>query len=61
MNCATIEQRLNEDKNLNTGFYENLDKNFEEALNLSMQDFSHEELIEFLKNGNIPQKQNILP
>ena len=58
MNCATIEQRLNEDKNLNTGFYENLDKNFEEALNLSMQDFSHEELIEFLKNGNIPQKQN---
>lgn len=43
---------------MNTGFYENLDKNFEEALKLSMQKFSYEDLIEFLKSGNIPEKQN---
>lgn len=43
---------------MNTGFYENLDKNFEEALKLSMQNFSYEDLIEFLKTGNIPEKQN---
>lgn len=43
---------------MNKGFYENLDKNFEEALKLSMQKFSYEDLIEFLKTGNIPEKQN---
>ena len=44
-------------KNLNTGFYKNLDTNFEQALNMSEKYFSHEELLELLKNGNIPEKQ----
>lgn len=34
-----------------------LDKNFERALELCSNNFSHEDLIEFLKNGNIPEKQ----
>lgn len=42
---------------MNTGFYENLDTNFEQACEMSIQDFSHEELLEMLKNGNIPKKQ----
>ena len=44
-------------KNLNTGFYKDLDTNFQEACEMSEKDFSHNELIELLKNGNIPQKQ----
>ena len=44
-------------KNLNTGFYKDLDTNFQLACNLSEQDFTHSEIIEMLKNGNIPEKQ----
>ena len=44
-------------KNLNKGFYIDLDTNFQEACEMSEREFSHEELIELLKNGNIPQKQ----
>lgn len=44
-------------KNLNTGFYNNLDENFEQACLLSDRDFTHSELVEMLMNGNIPQKQ----
>ena len=43
--------------NLNTGFYKDLDTNFEQALEMSEREFSHEELLEMLKTGNIPQKQ----
>ena len=43
--------------NLNSGFYKDIDTNFEEACIMSEKDFSHKELIEMLKNGNIPQKQ----
>ena len=43
--------------NLNTGFYKDLDTNFEQALEMSEREFSHPELIEMLKDGNIPQKQ----
>lgn len=43
--------------NLNSGFYKDLDTNFEEAFKMSGMEFSHEELLEMLKNGNIPQKQ----
>lgn len=43
--------------NLNTGFYKNLDTNFEQALKMSESVFSHEELLDLLKNGNIPEKQ----
>lgn len=42
---------------LNTGFYKDLDTNFEQALEMAERKFSHEELIDLLKTGNIPQKQ----
>jgi len=42
---------------LNKDFYKDLDTNFEEACKMSETEFLHEELIEMLKNGNIPQKQ----
>ena len=42
---------------MNTGFYKDLDTNFEQALEMVEQDFTHEELIRMLMNGNIPQKQ----
>ena len=43
--------------NLNTGFYKDLDTNFEQAYEMVQKDFSHSELIEMLKTGNIPEKQ----
>ena len=43
--------------NYNKGFYKDLDTNFEQALELSGKMFTHEELIDLLKQGNIPQKQ----
>lgn len=42
---------------MNTGFYKDLDTNFQEACEMSEREFSHEELIQLLENGNIPQKQ----
>ncbi len=45
------------DIDLNTGFYKDLDTNFEQACYLSEHDFSHSELINLLRSGNIPQKQ----
>ena len=42
---------------MNTGFYKDLDTNFERALELSKVNFTHEELIKMLKIGNIPEKQ----
>ena len=42
---------------MNTGFYKDLDTNFEQALEMSEREFAHDELVEMLKNGNIPQKQ----
>lgn len=42
---------------MNIDFYNDLDTNFEQALCMAAQDFSHEELIAMLKNGNVPQKQ----
>ena len=42
---------------MNSGFYNDLDTNFEQAYEMSTKDFSHKELIELLKNGNVPQKQ----
>jgi len=46
----------NGDFNLNNTYYETLDKNFKEALNLIEKPLTHEQLIELLKIGNIPQK-----
>ena len=42
---------------MNNSYYETLDENFTQALNLYEKDFTHEELIDFLKSGNIVQKQ----
>ena len=42
---------------MNNTYYENLDQNFKNALNFYKTEFSHDELIEMLKNGNIAQKQ----
>lgn len=42
---------------MNKTYYETLDENFTQALNLCKKNYSHEELLEMLKNGNIPQKQ----
>ncbi len=45
------------DINLNKGFYNNLEENFEQAYELSQKNFSHDELLKLLESGNIPQKQ----
>lgn len=42
---------------MNSGFYKDLDTNFEQAFEMSTKSFTHSELLEMLKNGNIPQKQ----
>lgn len=42
---------------MNNSYYKTLDENFTQALNLYESEYSHEELLEFLKNGNIVQKQ----
>ena len=43
--------------NLNTGFYKDLDTNFEQALEMAEKELSHKDIIAMLKSGNIPQKQ----
>ena len=42
---------------MNIGFYKDLDTNFELACKMSEQEFSHEEFLNLLQNGNIPEKQ----
>lgn len=42
---------------MNSGFYKDLDTNFEQALEMSAKSFSHSELLEMLQTGNILQKQ----
>lgn len=42
---------------MNNSYYETLDENFVQALKLYEENYSHEELIELLKSGNIVQKQ----
>lgn len=42
---------------MNNSYYETLDENFTQALKLYEDDYTHDELIELLKNGNIVQKQ----
>lgn len=48
---------ITEQINLNNTYYENLDQNFINALNFYQTDYTHDELIDMLKNGNIVQKQ----
>ena len=49
--------RVIEEYNLNNSYYETLDENFKQALNLCENNYSHSELLEFLQSGNIVQKQ----
>ena len=42
---------------MNNNYFETLDENFINALNLCEEKHSHDEIINFLANGNIPQKQ----
>ena len=42
---------------MNNSYYETLDENFIQALKLYEQDYSHEELLEFLQDGNIVERQ----
>ena len=42
---------------MNNSYYETLDENFTQALNLYEADYSHEQLLEFLQSGNIVQKR----
>lgn len=44
-------------QNLNTGYYQTLDENFNQALNLFEKNLSQNELISMLEKGNIVQKQ----
>ncbi len=43
---------------MNNTYYETLDKNFNEALELINKPLRHNEIIELLKKGNIPEKQS---
>lgn len=49
--------RVIEEYNLNNSYYETLDENFKQALNLCENNYSHSELLELLQSGNIVQKQ----
>lgn len=42
---------------MNNSYYETLDENFTQALKLYEEEYSHDELINLLKSGNIVQKQ----
>ena len=42
---------------MNNSYYETLDENFTQALKLYEEEYTHAELIELLKSGNIVQKQ----
>ncbi|MCM1339671.1 MAG: hypothetical protein NC191_08375 [Muribaculaceae bacterium] len=42
---------------MNNSYYETLDENFIQALNLYEREYSHEELLCFLQEGNIVQRQ----
>lgn len=44
-------------QNLNNTYNETLDKNFKQAVELYETKYSHQQLLELLKNGNIPEKQ----
>lgn len=45
------------DDNLNNSYYATLDENFNHALNLFERELSQEEILNYLTNGNILQKQ----
>ena len=42
---------------MNSSFYNSLDENFEMALKMSCETLTHEQILDMLKSGNIPQCQ----
>ena len=42
---------------MNTGFYKDLDTNYKIACKMSECELNHDELLDLLQNGNIPEKQ----
>ena len=48
---------MNNLNNLNCEYYNDLDTNFKQAYELCEKNYSHDELLDMLKDGNIPQKQ----
>ena len=42
---------------MNSKYEKTLDENFDKALELCSNSYFYDDLIEFLKNGNIPEKQ----
>ncbi len=48
---------MKNDLNLENTYYDNIDSNFINAFKLSESEFTHNELMDMLKVGNIPQKQ----
>lgn len=44
-------------QNLNNTYYETLDENFKQALKFYETNYSHQQLIDMLKHGNVVQKQ----
>ncbi len=57
MRYGRIISNMKNFKNDNLDFYENIDVNFDKACELCEREFSHNELINMLKSGNIPEKQ----
>lgn len=57
MLCGIFYVQTKRGINLNIDYYENLDENFTQAMKMYESTYSHEELISFLKSGNIVQRQ----
>ena len=57
MHHAKILVIMDNSTNNNCEYYNDLDTNFKLAYELCEQEYSHEELLNLLKTGNIPQKQ----
>ena len=57
MHCGKIQYNMEEITNNNCSYYDNTDTNFKQACDLCEMNFSHDDLLELLKSGNIPQKQ----
>lgn len=52
-----MNKDIQDTQNLNNDYYANTDENFKNALEFFQADYTHSQIIELLKNGNIPQKQ----
>ena len=57
MPCVKILLYVNEDNNLKSTYNSDFDSNFKKACDMLNRNFSHDELISMLDEGNIVQKQ----